>query len=66
MKSNSALISEWISRQLELGRTDDDLHNKAFYDGSDIYIITKSSRKGIFDLKCTFGGAVSLDELRTA
>ncbi|MET3209676.1 UNVERIFIED_CONTAM: hypothetical protein ABIC26_002623 [Paenibacillus sp. PvR008] len=65
MKSNSALISEWISKQLELGRTDEDLHNKAFYDGSDIYIIKKSDMKGVFNLKCTFGGAVSLNELRT-
>ncbi|MCM3257097.1 hypothetical protein M3664_04780 [Paenibacillus lautus] len=64
MITNAELISEWITEQINLGKSDDDLHNKVFYEGSDIYIINKTNKKGIFDLKCTFGGAVSLKELR--
>ncbi|WP_311078114.1 hypothetical protein [Paenibacillus polymyxa] len=66
MKNNAELISDWITEQKNLGKTDEELNNKAFYEGSDIYIIKKSGKKkGMFDLKCTFGGAVSLNELRT-
>ncbi|MDY8021130.1 hypothetical protein [Paenibacillus polymyxa] len=66
MKTNAELISDWITEQKNLGKTDEELNNKTFYEGSDIYIIKKSGKKGMFDLKCTFGGAVSLDDLRTA
>ncbi|MFB5758906.1 hypothetical protein [Paenibacillus medicaginis] len=64
MKTNPQLISEWISEQIELGKTDDELNNRVFYDGSDVYTIKKSNRKGIFDLRCTIGGAISLKDLR--
>ena len=66
MKTNAELISEWITEQKNLGKTDGELHNKVFYEGSDIYIINKTNKRGVFDLKCTFGGAVSLNEIRAA
>ncbi|MFS0855271.1 hypothetical protein [Paenibacillus taichungensis] len=65
MKTNADLISDWITEQQNLGKTDEQLDNKAFYDGSDIYTIKKSRKKGVFDLRCTIGGAVSLETLRS-
>ncbi|GAB6989525.1 hypothetical protein [Paenibacillus pini] len=62
--NNMEIISGWINDQLKKGKTDDELDGKAFYDGNDLYVMKKTRKKGIFDLKCRFGGVINLDELK--
>ncbi|QSF43417.1 hypothetical protein [Paenibacillus tianjinensis] len=61
--SNVDKISNWISKQITLGKTDDELNGKVFYDGNDSYVIKKTRKSGVFDMKCTFGGAVDLNTI---
>ncbi|WP_405169421.1 hypothetical protein [Paenibacillus sp. FSL H3-0286] len=64
MLTNTEIISSWITEQLEVGKTDDELDGKVFYEDDNVYTIKKTRRKNMFDLKCAFGGAVNLNTLK--